>query len=281
MISGYSCLSCGSNLSYIEEKKVFRCEYCGKLFTDEREIIDLKLIEDLRQKKRTDEAKTYVELLLEKDPDDFYLNWEWCNTVYLPGPPSRFISANHKDAKKMSELRRNHDLERLKKTIPADHKRYIDDLEEMNSLWSEIDELTLRLEQLRRQQTHIRNEMARQKIPEDDPLEKISFGFRDIQWYVMLLAGACILVILMLGVNPWAGFATLALIGGIPALIRVIRKRSKDRRVALTGQAKNASLNEAKELEEKISSLKAKVGDIRNDAKAYEDKFFEIITRES
>jgi len=281
MISGYSCPSCGSNLSYIEEKKVFRCEYCGKLFTDEREIIDLKLIEDLRQKKRTDEAKTYVELLLEKDPDDFYLNWEWCNTVYLPGSLSRFISANHKDAKKMSELRRNHDLERLKKTIPDDQKRYIDDLEEMNSLWSEIDELTLRMEQLRRKQIHIRNEMARQKIPEDDPLEKISFAPRDIQWYVVLLAGACILVILMFGVNAWAGIATLALMGGIPALIRVIRKRSKDRRVALTGQAKSASLNEAKELEEKISSLKAKVGDIRNNAKAYEDKFFEIISRES
>ena len=281
MLKGMNCPSCGSNLSNIEEKKVFRCEYCGKIFTDEREIIDLKLIEDLRQKKKTDEAKAYVELLLEKDPDDFYLNWEWFNTVYLPGPPSRFISANHKDAMKMSELRRSHDLERLKKTIPDDQKRYIDDLEEMNSLWSEIDELTLRMEQIRRKQTHIRNEMDRQKIPEDDLLEKVPLGPGDIQWYAVLLVGACILAIIMFGVNPWAGVATLALIGGIPALISAIRKRSKDRRVALTGRAKSDSLNEAKELEEKITALKAKVGDIRNEAKAYEDTFFEVISGES
>ena len=64
-------------------------------------------------------------------------------------------------------------------------------------------------------------------------------------------------------------------------MISAIRKRSKDRRVALTGRAKSDSLNEAKELEEKITALKAKVGDIRNEAKAYEDTFFEVISGES
>lgn len=279
MINEYSCPSCGSNLSYNDQKEIFRCEYCGKIFTDAIDEIDLKLIEELRQKKRTTEARRYVELLLEKDPDDFYLNWEWFNTVYLPGPPSRYISANCKDTKKMYDLGEGHALDRLRKTIPDDMRKYIDDLEQLTFMWQEIDGLTVRMEQIRKRQVYLRNESARQRIPEDDPIEKMALDFNSIQGYVLFVGVICLVIIMLLGANPWLGVGAIALLAGGPFLIRWCIKRSKEKRMEKTSLATNASLNEAKAMEEKITYLKEQAGDIKEEARSYEDKFIEIISR--
>ncbi len=274
VIHEYSCPSCGSNLSFNDQKEIFCCEYCGKIFTDEITEINLKLIEDLRQKKRLTEARRYVELLLEKDPDDFYLNWEWFNTIYIPGPPSRYISVNYKDTQKMSEFWEGHALDRLRKTIPDDMRQYIDALEQLTFIWKDIGDLTLRIEQIRKKQVYLRNETARQKIPKDDQIGKVP-----LDYYIYAALGGSIFILMMLAVNPWLGVASIALLVGIPFLIRWCRKSYKAKKMERTNQAMNASLNEAKGMEEKITSLKEKAGAIKDEARSYEDNFFEVISR--
>lgn len=274
VIHEYSCPSCGSNLSFNDQKEIFCCEYCGKIFTNEIAEINLKLIEDLRQKKRPTEARRYVELLLEKDPDDFYLNWEWFNTIYIPGPPSRYISVNYKDTQKMSEFWEGHALDRLRKTIPDDMRQYIDALEQLTFIWKDIGDLTLRIEQIRKKQVYLRNETARQKIPEDDQIGKVP-----LDYYIYAALGGSIFILMMLAVNPWLGVASIALLVGIPFLIRWCRKSYKAKKMERTNQAMNASLNEAKGMEEKITSLKKKAGAIKDEARSYEDNFFEVISR--
>ena len=274
MIHEYSCPSCGSNLSFNDQKEIFCCEYCGKIFNNEITEINLKLIEDLRQKKRLTEARRYVELLLEKDPDDFYLNWEWFNTIYIPGPPSRYISVNYKDTQKMSEFWEGHALDRLRKTIPDDMRQYIDALEQLTFIWKDIGDLTLRMEQIRKKQVYLRNETARQKIPKDDQIGKVP-----LDYYIYAALGGSIFILMMLAVNPWLGVASIALLVGIPFLIRWCRKSYKAKKMERTNQAMNASLNEAKGMEEKITSLKKKAGVIKDEARSYEDNFFEVISR--
>ena len=274
VIHEYSCPSCGSNLSFNDQKEIFCCEYCGKIFNNEITEINLKLIEDLRQKKRPTEARRYVELLLEKDPDDFYLNWEWFNTIYIPGPPSRYISVNYKDTQKMSEFWEGHALDRLRKTIPDDMREYIDALEKLTFIWKDIGDLTLRMEQIRKKQVYLRNKTARQKIPEDDQIGKVSLDL-----YIYAALGVSIFILMMLAVNPWLGVASIALLVGIPFLIRWCRKSYKAKKMERTNQAMNASLNEAKGMEEKITSLKKKAGAIKDEARSYENNFFEIISR--
>ncbi len=274
VIHEYSCPSCGSNLSFNDQKEIFCCEYCGKIFTNGIAEINLKLIEDLRQKKRPTEARRYVELLLEKDPDDFYLNWEWFNTIYIPGPPSRYISVNYKDTQKMSEFWEGHALDRLRKTIPDDMRQYIDALEQLTFIWKDIGDLTLRMEQIRKKQVYLRNETARQKIPEDDQIGKVP-----LDYHIYAALGGSIFILIMLAVNPWLGVASIALLVGIPFLIRWCRKSYKAKKMERTNQAMNASLNEAKGMEEKITSLKEKAGAIKDEARSYEDNFFEVISR--
>ena len=274
VIHEYSCPSCGSNLSFNDQKEIFCCEYCGKIFTNGIAEINLKLIEDLRQKKRPTEARRCVELLLEKDPDDFYLNWEWFNTIYNPGPPSRYISVNYKDTQKMSEFWEGHALDRLRKTIPDDMRQYIDALEQLTFIWKDIGDLTLRIEQIRKKQVYLRNETARQKIPEDDQIGKVP-----LDYYIYAALGGSIFILMMLAVNPWLGVASIALLVGIPFLIRWCRKSYKAKKMERTNQAMNASLNETKGMEEKITSLKKKAGAIKDEARSYENNFFEVISR--
>ena len=270
MIREYSCPSCGSNLSYIEEKKVFRCEYCGKLFSDEMEEIDLKLVESLRQKKMLTEARHYAELLLEKDPDDFYLNWEWFNTVYTPGPPSRFISANFSNANKMSHLMTGNSLNRLRDTVPDDMVQYIADLEELISLGLDIANDSDRLTVIRKKQRFMSSRQIRSQGASEESKDSNS-----VTGWGCAIPVIAIILFGLLSKSVRAGLIFIGLIAafGVFMLIRnkIAAQKAKDPVVS--------AYDEARGYEKRLEDLKARAGYIREEARTYEDKLFEIISR--
>lgn len=71
MIKEYSCASCGGNLSHEEGSFYYVCKFCGKLYTEDLSEINVKTVRFLRARKRVQEARAHLNLLLKEEPENF------------------------------------------------------------------------------------------------------------------------------------------------------------------------------------------------------------------
>lgn len=261
----YSCPFCGSNLTYIEKKDVFSCGYCGHLYAGNMARIDLKMVEDLRQRKQQDVAKTYIELLLEKDPDDFLLNWEHVNTIIDPGPLSRYISTNSADPAKIKRLQDGgFFFPVLKKIAPDDMKQYISDLDELMSTWIETGALTNKYDSVKKEEVRIMQE----KLP----------TIHGDHLYLALAAFAVVFAFTYtLSMRLAVGLGVIIFACAVYFYLR--EKKIHRYYMEDLNARKDAVRRKKIELEEQIDSCKAKAGELMNSAKKAESRLFNLISQ--
>lgn len=128
MVREYSCPSCAGNLSLIEGKKIYRCDYCGKLYTDELEMIDLKRIEDLRKDSKNGLATLYLDEMLNAEPGNYLCLWEKLNCSLTPNMVSEHLMKTHGDMTKLMSFQKSAAYVRFSEALPEDKKKYTDDI---------------------------------------------------------------------------------------------------------------------------------------------------------
>jgi len=134
MIREYTCPSCGSNLSLVHGRNIFECSYCGELYSDEIRKIDIALIEEMKDKELIGKARNYTEYLLEKKPDNWKLQWENLTFRIYPNLPSSYIRSH-------SILPLGFDFHGFKLLIPDDLQHYVDDLHQLDYIYTSIREI--------------------------------------------------------------------------------------------------------------------------------------------
>ena len=162
MIKGYSCFSCGGNLSHNEGAFHYVCNFCGKIYTEDLTEINVKTVRLLRVRKRTQEARAYLNLLLKKDPDDLVCIWEMLNCSLSPAPVSNYLMQKSHDITLLRGFLENHWYRKLKKLLPEDKRGYTDDIEEYINVCAEISSLEYELDKTKRSQ----NAYSRDRLDE-------------------------------------------------------------------------------------------------------------------
>ena len=152
MIKEYSCASCGGNLSHEEGSFYYVCKFCGKLYTEDLSEINVKTVRFLRARKRVQEARAHLNVLLKEEPDNFVYIWEMLNCSLSPAPVSMYLSQKSHDLKLLKGFLENQWYRKLKKTLPEGQKGYTDEIEEYISVCEEIGDLEYKLDKTKRSQ---------------------------------------------------------------------------------------------------------------------------------
>lgn len=150
MIKGYNCTTCGGNLSHEEGSFYYICKFCGKIYTEDLSEINVKTVRFLRARKRIQEAKAHLNLLMKEDPENFVYIWEMLNCSLSPDPVSMYLSQKSHNLKLLKSLLENQWYRKLKKTLPYREKGYTDEIEEYISVCEEISDLEYKLDKTKK-----------------------------------------------------------------------------------------------------------------------------------
>ena len=134
MTRDYSCPSCAGNLSLVEGKKIYKCNYCGKLYTADMEIIDIKLIDKLRTAQKNGLATLYLDEMLADEPDNYLYLWERLNCSLTPNLVSDYMIKAHGDTDKLMNLQKSEQYIRFRDALSEEQKKYTDEISKYTSL---------------------------------------------------------------------------------------------------------------------------------------------------
>ena len=152
MIKGYNCATCGGNLSHDEGSFYYVCKFCGKIYTEDLSEINVKTVRLLRARKRTQEARAHLNLLMKEDPDNFVYIWEMLNCSLSPAPVSMYLSQRSHDMKLLKSVLENQWYRKLKKALPEDKKGYTNEIEEYIRVCEEISDIEYELDKTKKSQ---------------------------------------------------------------------------------------------------------------------------------
>ena len=152
MIKGYNCATCGGNLSHDEGSFYYVCKFCGKIYTEDLSEINVKTVRLLRARKRTQEARAHLNLLMKEDPDNFVYIWEMLNCSISPAPVSMYLSQRSHDMKLLKSVLENQWYRKLKKALPEDKKGYTNEIEEYIRVCEEISDIEYELDKTKKSQ---------------------------------------------------------------------------------------------------------------------------------
>ena len=141
MVKDLTCNSCAGNLSLIENKKLYKCSFCGKLYTEDMELVDLKLAEALRKEKKNNLAKDYLEELSKEDPDEHIYKWEILNCSLSPNLLSDYIASIAYVPSKITMLKRSECYKQFYDNAPEEWQGYVSEIDKYLSVCKRIREL--------------------------------------------------------------------------------------------------------------------------------------------
>ncbi len=142
MVREYSCPSCAGNLSIIEGKKILRCGYCGRLYSDDIKIIDIKRIEDLRKDGKNGQATLYLDEMIKAEPGNHIYLWEKLNCSLTPNMVSDHLMKTHGDVKKLMAFQKSSLYTDFVSALPKDKKQYNDCISKYISIARRFDNIS-------------------------------------------------------------------------------------------------------------------------------------------
>lgn len=215
MIREYTCPSCGSNLSLIQGKNIFECSFCGEIYSDKIRKIDIALIEEMKDKKMLVKARNYTLYLLEKEPDNWKLQWEKLTCKTFPNLPSAYIRSH-------SILPLGFDFHGFKTLIPNELQHYVDDLLQLDLLHNSIRDLENAAEADYRKYARATSRVRRSAYDQGP-----SGILRDLIFWTIW---AVFLVLFLIFSIKYQAWLTMVPIVVIPIVYCVGIDRSKDRK---------------------------------------------------
>ena len=138
---GYTCDSCGSNLSHRKDSPFYLCTFCGKIYAEDMTEASLSTVRYLRINGRTREARSLITLLIEKDPDDYRYIWEMLNCSLPVYPVSKYLVSKSDSPAQLRNLLENTWYRKLRKVIPPENSSYIRDVEGYVDLSNRLNDL--------------------------------------------------------------------------------------------------------------------------------------------
>ena len=107
MVEGFNCQTCGGSLIRYKDEDIYKCEFCGKFFSDNAECTELEALRKLMKKGKKNSARAMLQDLIASDPGNVVYLWENVNLDLKCDRISDLLDENKDDEEKLTELIRS------------------------------------------------------------------------------------------------------------------------------------------------------------------------------
>lgn len=120
MIDRILCVSCGGNLVPYKYDEIFKCEFCGKLYSDSEECTELEAVRKLSKKRKKEAASAMLQDLITSNPGNIVYLWEKVNLDFGCEKVSDYLFNNKTKVEKLVYITGSESYEMMKRFMMKD-----------------------------------------------------------------------------------------------------------------------------------------------------------------